>query len=138
MSNVFRARLALGLLCTLALALAAAPVQATTTHATVAIDNCHVKRGGSFTWFYCGVTSEVPTNTKISVSYRVNLVTFKPNTGGTWDKRSGTLHFGYGQSLQNLKFAVRNLSAAQVKKRLRVVLSEARGATITDATAVAT
>ena len=37
----------------------------------------------------------------------------------------------------NLKFAVRNLSAAQVKKRLRVVLSEARGATVSGATAVA-
>jgi len=134
---VFRGPLALGLLCAFVLALPGAPVVAANPQATVAIHNCHVQRSQGFTWFFCGVTSEVPTNTTISVSYRVNLVTFKPNVGGTWDRRSGTLHFGRGQSLQNLKFAVRNLSAAQVKKRLRVVLSEARGATVSDATAVA-
>ena len=103
---------------------------------TVAIDNCHIKRSsaaGGFTWFYCGVVADAPAN--VSVNYKVNLTTFKPSTGGTWDKGSGTIRFTGGESLENLKFAVRGLSAAQVKSKLRVTLSNARGATITRASA---
>ena len=105
---------------------------------TVAIDNCHVKQARGYAWFYCGVIADATTKASITVSYKTNLTTFKPNTGGTWSKGSGTLHFGGpGQSVLNLKFAVRNLTAAQVRKRLKVTLSNASGATITDATAVA-
>jgi hypothetical protein len=112
--------------------------QPTPTGATVAIDNCHVKRSrnnGGFTWFYCGVVTDVPGSAPVSVSYRTNLTTFTPSTGGSWSRRSGTLRFTSGQSLLNLKFAVRNQTVAQVRQNLRVTLSNARGATITDATA---
>jgi hypothetical protein len=129
---------------TAALAIAAAgTAQATAPPAdgqgTFKIDNCHIQRSraaGGFTWFYCGVVGDAPANVNISVRYEVNLATFKPSTGGTWDKGTGTVKFtGGGESLQNLKFAVRNLSKAQVKSKLRVSLSNASGATITRATA---
>jgi hypothetical protein len=103
----------------------------------VSIDSCHVKQGRGFVWFYCGVASDSVPNNTVLVDYRVNLTTFKPKTGGTWYNRTGTLRFTGGQSVQTLKFAVRNRSAAQVRKQLRVTLSNARGATIRDATAVA-
>jgi hypothetical protein len=106
---------------------------------TVTIDNCHIKRSsaaGGFTWFYCGVVADAPAKVNVSVNYKVNLSTFQPSTGGTWDKGSGTIRFtGGGESLENLKFAVGNLSIAQVKSKLRVTLSGARGATITRASA---
>lgn len=134
-------RRALGVSCAIvaAAALQVLPAAAqTATSATVAIDSCHVKSSRGFSWFYCGVTSDANAKATISVEYRVNLTTFKPNTGGTWDRQSGTLRFGGpGQTVQNLKFAVRNLTAAQVRKRLRVTLSKPRNARITHATATA-
>jgi hypothetical protein len=140
MSKATSTRIALALACiTVA---AAGGVEASTAAAgtlpgVVSIDNCHVKQGRGFAWFYCGVVSDSIPNNTVLVNYRVNLTTFKPNTGGTWYNRSGTLRFTAGQSVQTLKFAVRNRSAAQVRKQLRVTLSNARGATIRDATAVA-
>jgi hypothetical protein len=114
--------------------------QPTPTGATVAIDNCHVKRsraGGGFAWFYCGVVTDTPGTRTITVRYSVNLPVFKPPTGGTWrTTRTGTLRFtGGGPQLLNLKLAVRNRSVSQVRKSLRVTLSDAQGATITDGTA---
>lgn len=135
-------RVALGLACSAIAATGA--LEAATTVAqgapanTVAIENCHVKRGGDFIWFYCGIASDAAANTTVLVNYRVNLVTFKPATAGTWFSRSGTLRFtGGGQQVRNVKFAVRNLSPAKVRERLRVTLSDATGATITRATAKA-
>ena len=114
--------------------------QPTPADATVAIDNCHVKRsrnGGGFTWFYCGVVTDAPGTGPITVSYRVNLRVFRPPTGGTWrTSPTGTLRFtGGGAQLLNLKFAARNRSVAQVRQSLRVTLTNAQGATIIDATA---
>jgi hypothetical protein len=112
----------------------------TPSGATVAIDNCRVKRSrqaGGFTWFYCGVVSDNPGNGTVTVRYRVNLTTFKPSTGGTWSSRSGTARFSAGESLLTLKFAVRDRTVAQVRRSVRVTLSGAQGATITDATATA-
>jgi hypothetical protein len=108
--------------------------------ATVAIDDCRVKRSrqaGGFTWFYCGVVSDNPGNRTVTVRYRVNLTTFKPSTGGTWRSHSGTVRFSGGESLLTLKFAVRNRTVAQVRRSVRVTLSGAQGATISDATATA-
>ena len=123
-------------------AVAAGGVRASTAAAgtlpgVVSIDNCHVKQGRGYAWFYCGVVSDSIPGNKVLVNYSVNLPTFKPNTGPTWYGRTGTLRFSAGQSVQTLKFAVRNKSAAQVRSRLRVTLSNARGATIRNATAVA-
>ncbi len=105
---------------------------------TLAIDNCHVKHSsaaGGFSWFYCGIVAN--SKSAVSFQYRVNLTTFKPNTGGTWDRGSGSERFGAGETIFTLKFAVRKLSPAQVRKSLKVTLSNAQGAKITDASAVA-
>jgi len=113
----------------------AAPAMAQTSASTIGIDNCHVQRSPTThdVWFYCGVTADNATNA--SVGYRSNLATSKPKTLGPWRSRSGTLAFnGGGQEILTLKFAVRNkdLTVRQVKQRLRVTLSNAKGATIAD------
>jgi hypothetical protein len=105
---------------------------------TLAIDNCHVKHSsaaGGFSWFYCGIVAN--SKSAVSFQYRVNLTTFKPNTGGTWDRGSGSERLGAGETIFTLKFAVRKLTPAQVRKSLKVTLSNAQGAEITDASAVA-
>jgi hypothetical protein len=135
-----RIGLALALACTTVAA--AGGVEASTAAAgtlpgVVSIDTCRVMQGRGFAWFYCGVVSDSIPNNTVVVSYHVNLTTFKPTTGGTWYNRTGTLRFTGGQSVRTLKFAVRNRSAAQVRRQLRVTLSNARGATVRDATAVA-
>ena len=113
---------------------------------TVAIDNCHVRHSraqGGFTWAYCGIVTDTTDTTdttasgSITVDYRINLPVFRPSTGGTWQRhRTGTLLFtGGGAQLLNIKFAIRNRSVSQVRQSLRVTLSDAQGATLTDATA---
>jgi len=108
--------------------------------ATIGIKNCHVQRSHRThaVWFYCAVTADGPENA--SVDYRSNLATYKPPTGGTWSNQTGTLRFtGGGRQIGGLKFAVRNrsLTPAQVRAKLRVTLSNAQGATITNAVATA-
>ena len=119
----------------------AAPAIAQTPASTIGIDNCHVQRSPTshVVWFYCGVTADNATN--VSAHYRSNLATFKPKTLGPWRSRSGKLAFkGGGQQVVSLKFAVRNkhLTVRQVEQRVRVTLSNAKGATIADAVARAT
>jgi hypothetical protein len=140
MSKAASTRIALALACitvTAAGGVEASTAAAGTLPGVVSIDNCHVNQGRGFAWFYCGVVSDSIPNNTVVVNYRVNLATFMPNTGGTWYSRTGTLRFTGGQSVRTLKFAVRNRSAAQVRRQLRVTLSNARGATIRDATALA-
>jgi len=121
----------------------AAPAWAQTTPSgpTFDIDQCTVKvsrNAGGFTWAYCPVVLDNPTNGNVSVRYRSNLTPFNPRTGSDWNKKTGTIRLGQGASLQNVKFAFRTLSASQVVKRLKVTLSDPTGgATITDATATA-
>ena len=136
-SRATSAGLVLALACAVAGGIQASTAAAGTLPAVVSIDNCHVKQARGFAWFYWGVVSDSVPGNKVAVDYTVNLPTFKPNTGGTWYSRTGTLRFTGGQSVQSLKFAVRNRTAAQLRSRLRVKLSNARGATIRDATAVA-
>ena len=132
--------LVLALACTSVASVAgvgASTAAAGTLPGVVSIDNCHVKQGRGFVWFYCGVVSDAIPGDKVTVNYSVNLPTFKPNIGGTWHSRTGTLRYSGGGSLQTLKFAVRGKSVSQVRSQLRVTLKNARGATIRDATAVA-
>ena len=105
----------------------------------VSIDDCTVKRSrnaGGFTWAYCPVVVD-PINTEetVTVRYHVNLRTYRPLN--VYDARSGTLRFPADSSLQNIKFAFRNLSVSQVRARLRVTLSSPRNAELGDATAQA-
>ena len=118
----------------------AAPAMAQTPASTISIDNCHVQRSPTthVVWFDCAVTADNATN--VSAHYRSNLATWKPKTIGPWSSRSGTVAFkGGGEQIRSLKFAVRNkhLSVRQVEQRVRVTLSNAKGATITDGVATA-
>jgi hypothetical protein len=118
----------------------AAPAMAQTPRSTIGIDSCHVQRSPTthVVWFYCGVTADDATN--ISAHYRSNLATFKPKTLGPWRSRSRKLAFdGGGQQVLTLKFAVRDrdLTVRQVRQRLRVTLSNAKGGTIADGVAKA-
>ena len=118
----------------------AAPAMAQTPASTIGIDDCHVQRSPTThdVWFYCSVTADNATN--ISADYRSNLATWKPETIGPWRSRTGKLHFsGGGQQILTLKFAVRDkgLTVRQVEQRVRVTLSNAKGATIADGVAKA-
>ena len=103
---------------------------------TVHIDTCKVAKSyhQDFTYAYCAIVSEtngsVPNNS-ISVNYKVNLPTFTPKDGGTWSKGSGTVKFGGGTEILNIKFAVKGKTVAQVKQSLKVTISNAKNALIT-------
>jgi hypothetical protein len=117
------------------------PPTATTSQGTVEIDNCHVRHSrnaGGFTYAYCGITSDLPAGASGSVTYSANLPTFKPaNDNGSFRARTGRYGMSEGTQLWVVEFAFRGRSVAQVRRRLRVTLSNPVGVTITDGTAVA-
>jgi hypothetical protein len=116
---------------------------ASTSHAaTVAIDDCTVRvsrNAGGFTYAYCAIVAQSPAGQAVTVHYRSNLATFKPAVpNGTFSPQSKTVAFsGGGDQIQTIKLAFKGLTAAQVRSRLKVTLSGATGATITNATAKA-
>jgi hypothetical protein len=123
---------------------APAPSSAASTSpaATVAIDDCTVRvsrNAGGFTYAYCSIVAQSPAGQAVTVHYRSNLATFKPAVpNGTFSPQSKTVAFsGGGDQIQTIKLAYKKLTAAQVRSRLKVTLSGATGATITDATATA-
>jgi hypothetical protein len=123
---------------------ASAPSSAASTSpaATVAIDDCTVRvsrNAGGFTYAYCAIVAQSPAGQAVAVHYRSNLATFKPAVpNGTYSPQSKTVAFsGGGDQIQTIKLAFKGLTAAQVRSRLKVTLSGATGATITDATATA-
>jgi hypothetical protein len=122
-------------------AAASAPAGTQPTQGTVEIDDCHVRHSrnaGGFTYFYCGITSDIPAGSSGSVTYTVNLPVFKPrNDNGSFRSRTGAIGLSEGTQLWNAEFAVRGRSVAQVRRTLRVTLSNPVGVTISDATAVA-
>lgn len=110
--------------------------------ATVAIDNCTVRvsrNAGGFTYAYCSIVTQAPAGQAVSVRYRSNLATYKPAVpNGTYSPQSKTVAFsGGGDQILTIKLAFKKLTAAQVHSRLKVTLSDASGATITDGTATA-
>jgi hypothetical protein len=116
---------------------------AATPAATVAIDDCTVRvsrNAGGFTYAYCSIVAQAPAGQAVSVRYRSNLATYKPAVpNGTYSPQAKTVAFaGGGDQIQTIKLAFKKLTAAQVRGRLKVTLSNASGATITDATATAT
>jgi hypothetical protein len=111
--------------------------------ATVTIDRCtvrHSRNAGGFTYAYCSIVTQAPAGQTVSVRYRSNLATYTPNVAnGDYDPQSKTVGFaGGGDQIQAIKLAFRKLTVAQVTSRLTVTLSNASGATITNATATAT
>jgi hypothetical protein len=110
--------------------------------ATVTIDPCTVRRSrnaGGFTYAYCSIVTQAPAGQTVSVRYRSNLATYKPAVpNGDYDPQSKTVAFtGGGDQIQSVKLAFKKLTVAQVTSRLKVTLSAASGATITNATATA-
>jgi hypothetical protein len=112
---------------------------------TVDIHDCTVKRSrnaGGFTWFTCTLTASRSTARKGSVRYTANLASFTPargSAGSDWSRSTGTVGLGRGDSIEAIKVAVRNraLTVAQVRRRLRVTLSDPVGVAIGDGTATA-
>ena len=122
---------------------APSPIAASPAPTTVTIDSCtvrHSRNAGGFTYAYCSVVTQAPAGQAISVRYRSNLATYKPAVAnGDYDPRSKTVPFaGGGDQIQSIKLAFRKLTVAQVTSRLKVTLSDASGATITNAVATAT
>jgi hypothetical protein len=108
--------------------------------ATVTIDPCtvrHSRNAGGFTYAYCSIVTQAPAGQTVSVRYRSNLATYKPAVpNGDYDPQSKTVAFtGGGDQIQSVKLAFKKLTVAQVTSRLKVTLSDASGATITNATA---
>lgn len=104
----------------------------------VSISDCQVKqeRNKTFSYAWCTVDTSAPAGTNISVRYRSSMATFKPPTGGTWSPQTRTIAFtGGGEQILTLKFAFKGKTPAQVRKNLKVTLSNATGATIGTATA---
>jgi hypothetical protein len=129
-------------LTTLLVALATAgPAPAASSTGTVSIGSCTVKmsrNAGGFAWAFCPVTSKPTNDVAITVHYRVNLKTYVPVQGVSYSAQSGKLGFpGNGPALLNIKFAFKGLTAKQVKRRLRVTLSNPTGAVISTPTATA-
>jgi hypothetical protein len=128
-----------GLTTVLVAATVAAPVQAASATGTVGIGGCTIKtsrNAGGFAWAYCPITSVAVKGQAVTVHYRVNLKTYVPLPNASYSAQSGKLGFpANSQTLLNVKFAFKGLSASQVKSRLKVTLSNAIGATITSATA---
>jgi hypothetical protein len=122
------------------------PITPTAGVDTVDIHNCSVKRSrnaGGFTWFACSITASVPAGQTASVRYTANFASFTPNknqAGPDWSKSTGKISVGAGDTLAAIKVAVknRNLTAGQVRNRLKVTLSQPQGITIGDGTATAT
>jgi hypothetical protein len=115
---------------------------AASSSATVTIDPCtvrHSRNAGGFTYAYCSIVAQAPAGQAVSVRYRSNLATFKPAVpNGTYSPRTKTVAFtGGGDQIQTIKLAFPKLTVAQVTSRLKVTLSDASGATITNAAATA-
>lgn len=102
---------------------------------TVSIGPCAVRTSesfGGYTYAYCPVTAKPAAGKPITVHYASSLTrTYQPFPGGAFDRAAGTLSFRGGPQVQNLSFAFKSLTAAQIKRRLKVTLSRATGATIT-------
>jgi hypothetical protein len=117
--------------------LAAPAAQAGTAESVVSISNCKIKqeRSKTYTWASCTIKTLAPDGQDVSVKYSSSMKTFIPKTGGTWSKQTGTLKL-QGSEYQAIKLAFKGKTPAQVRKSLKVTLSNAKGATIGDATAV--
>lgn len=130
-----------GVVAALAVAALVAPSSAQSPAGTIDIDNCNVKtspNAGGFTWAYCPIVVRSAAGQDVSVRYRVNLATYKPVAAASYGAQSGTLKFtGGGEQLQNVKFAFKKRTVAQVVSKLKVTLSNPSGATIVDGTATA-
>lgn len=104
----------------------------------LSISPCHVKqeRNAQYSFAWCTVVSDAPAGVDTAVTVRSSMKPFKPNTGGSWSGQTRTLKFsGGGSQIWGVKYAFKGKTPAQVRKSLKVTLSNPRNATIDNATA---
>jgi hypothetical protein len=98
----------------------------------------HSRNAGGYTYAYASIVGSNLPNPSVKVNYKVNLKTFNPGTPGPWRKTSGSVALPGGDTILSLKFGFRGKSVAQVRKALKITISNAtNGATITSGTSVA-
>jgi hypothetical protein len=109
--------------------------------ATIHIKNCTVKssrNAGGYTWASCSIVGTNLPNQGVRLSYKSNLKAFNPGTLGPWRHTSGTVGVAGGDTILALKFGFKGKTVSQVRKSLKITISNAtNGAMITSATAVA-
>ena len=111
-----------------------APAPVAAAAPTIALAPCTIVKSrnhGGFTYASCTITADnLPAQGDVSVQYRSNLSTFNPGTLGPWRRSSGTLGFDGSQGsneILSIKFAFKGRTVAQVRKALKVTLSQATG-----------
>lgn len=109
--------------------------------ATIHIKNCTVKssrNAGGYTWASCSIVGTNLPNQGVRLSYKSNLKAFNPGTLGPWRQTSGTVGVAGGDTILALKFGFKGKTVSQVRKSLKITISNAtNGAMITSGTAVA-
>jgi hypothetical protein len=106
------------------------------------VSTCTVKTSPKgYTYATCPLSAINMGKQTVYVQYHSNLKTFEPATGGEFGSQSGTLGVpGNGKvyKVYSMRFAFKDMSAAQVRKSLKVTISNPTGgAIITAATATA-
>lgn len=115
-----------------------AQAQSGSDEGELSISPCHVKqeRNKQYSFAWCTVTSDAPAGVNTSVTVRSSMKPFTPKNGGTWSAQTRTLKFsGGGSQIWSVKYAFKGKTPAQVRKSLKVTLSNPTNATIDDATA---
>lgn len=104
----------------------------------ISISPCHVKqeRNKQYSFAWCTIVSDAPADVNTAVTVRSSMKPFTPKNGGSWSGQTRTLKFtGGGSQIWGVKYAFKGKTPAQVRKSLKVTLSNPKNATIADATA---
>lgn len=115
-----------------------AQAQSDSDQGELSISPCHVKqeRNKQYSFAWCTIVSDAPAGVNTAVAVRSSMKPFKPNTGGSWSSQTRTLKFsGGGSQIWGVKYAFKGKTPAQVRKSLKVTLSNPKNATIEDASA---
>lgn len=108
--------------------------------ATIHVKNCTVNRSRNayYTWASCSIVGTNLPNQGVRLSYKSNQKAFNPGTLGPWQHTSGTVGVAGGDTILALKFGFKGKTVSQVRKSLKITISNAtNGAMITNGTAVA-
>lgn len=102
------------------------------------ISPCHVKqeRNKQYSFAWCTIVSDAPAGVSTAVTVRSSMKPFTPKNGGTWSAQTRRLKFsGGGSQILSVKYAFKGKTPAQVRKSLKVTLSNPQNATIANAAA---
>lgn len=115
-----------------------APAQSGGDQGELSISPCHVKqeRNKQYSFAWCTIVSDAPAGVSTAVTVRSSMKPFTPKNGGTWSAQTRKLQFsGGGSQILSVKYAFKGKTPSQVRKSLKVTLSNPRNATIENATA---